>query len=218
MRGWRAKPASHARNGFFEGWRDGRLTGWAHDAEGGARPAALILEIPGHGATALIADRFRADVQAAGFGNGICGFAGDLLHDAPAVASCRWADSGKHLSGSPWRAPAGGARRRRTGSVLTLLDPPIPGGRAFTGAVLDSTDPERRLLLTLVIDGLAVSRARACRYAGGLMPDGSDGLHGFRLAPPPQHGGARSIQIRETRSQTVLMNVGRKWVRTAGLA
>jgi hypothetical protein len=78
--------------------------------------------------------------------------------------------------------------RRRAGAP-TLREPPRPvvagrlvrlGPRAFAGHAFDPRDPARKLVVELLVDGIAVAAARADLYDPDLARDGmGDGCHAF---------------------------------------
>ena len=59
----------------MDGPRGPWLVGWAFDPAAPERRLKVLAEEPGRPSVAALADRYRADVQAAGHPDGCCGFA-----------------------------------------------------------------------------------------------------------------------------------------------
>lgn len=214
-RSFRRGPASR-RVGFLEGIRDGALVGWAHDPDAAGEPALLRITAGDGWSRLVTADHYRADVQAAGHGDGICGFALPLPAPATGEWHCCWADSGVALGASPWRAATAKPLIVQTGTIVLRLDPPTRGSRTLSGGAVDRTSPRRRLDLVLALGDLRSAPARACRHAPAMTEFGSDGFHGFLLAAGA--GAAPYAEIREADTDRTLLRLSRTWTRTAGLA
>lgn len=94
-------------DGHFEGINGRKVTGWAFDRRKADRPVELYVTIDGVPKLMIVADRPRADVSAAGIGNGRNGFEYDLPeavfdgieHEVAVVV----AETGGRLKGEPAR-------------------------------------------------------------------------------------------------------------------
>jgi hypothetical protein len=214
-------PLGAARTGWLEGVHNGWLRGWAYDPDRPSNPARI--EISGNGLgpnQVLIADHYRADVQLAGHGQGICGFALPLGPLLPDRIDARWADNGEPLPGSPWQAsakllPLEGWR----GSRMAMFDPPLPGSSALTGIAMDTAEPAQRLELVLVAGNTRFGPVRACRHAAPAWSLSKDTFHGFYLPwDPAVLSNDCEPELRDTRDDAVLLRLNRTWARSTGLA
>ena len=122
------------RAGRLEGPRDDHLWGWACDDRGDGAPARLVISSDVGHQLGVVADEPREDVREAGYGDGRSGFCIPLRSLTEATwLSCRWADTGLHLMGSPMALPRqlgpsmNDAAARRTGNVDALSDGRIVG-------------------------------------------------------------------------------------------
>lgn len=211
-----------ARTGWLEGVHDGWLRGWAHDPARPGAPARIALSASGlaHDLV-VIADHYRADVQAAGHGQGICGFALPLPGLLPERIEARWADTDEPLPGSPWQAraqplPLEGWR----GTRMAVLEPPLPGSATLTGYALDTAAPAVRLPVTLVAGAARFGPVLACRHAAAAARmAGGDSFHGFHVAwDPAACADGAEPELRDARDDAVLLRVNRTWARSVGLA
>lgn len=216
---------SDGRIGWLEGVHAGWLRGWAHDPGCNGRPARITVTSTdaqgrrlGEGAV-LMADHYRADVQAAGHGRGICGFALWLGALRPDGIEARWADSGEPLPGSPWQAKAGiepleGWR----GTRMAQFAPPLPGSATLTGFALDTAEPGLRLRVELVAAGRSFGPVQACRHAPAARSLGTDTFHGFHLIwDPTVLANGCEPELRDARDGAVLLRLNRTWARSTGL-
>lgn len=130
----------------------------------------------------VTADRYRADLYRAGFGDGHYGFSVPL-EAFPEVKSVRACldGSGAALAGDPVLIEPGRPLAPQTLDGFRFrLDRPVKG--ALTGWVVDETDVTRRVQLTLRHRGQTLAQARATRFRSDIGSAGADMLHGFRLA------------------------------------
>jgi hypothetical protein len=178
-----AAPAD-GRLGWFEGVRDDRLCGWTFLPAEPWRSFEVTLEASGGLTRTVRADRFRADLQAAGAGDGYFGFSipAAWLPGAALGASCLWTDLGVALPGSPWDPSR--TRRFRAGALLAAFDRPPAGDPRLSGWVRDRRAPLRRVRLAARVAGEEVSGAVACLYRRGSSRGRGDDFHGFVLALP----------------------------------
>lgn len=93
--------------GYVDGIRNGLLCGWAWNAQHPRRRVRIRVSRDGSVVQHVVARRFRADVEAAGFGDGCCGFElpiSALATDGESVSLVvETADEGLELVGSPSR-------------------------------------------------------------------------------------------------------------------
>lgn len=178
--------AATGRLGYFEGLRDNCLAGWARDAAQPRQAARLRLSAPGAAPVTVFADRYRADVQKAGQGDGYCGFVVPAARFAPgAVIRCAWADDDLPLPG-----PMPSSPRPHTASGLQIgpwqlaLDPPLRGDPRIGGHLLDPRRPGHRAQLGLYLGAVLLQRATACLYRPEARLPGGDGFNGFAFLPP----------------------------------
>jgi hypothetical protein len=174
------------RVGWFEGVREGRLCGWAFVPGDTSRILEVTLTSSAGAMLTVRADRFRADLQAAGGGDGWHGFSAPTtaLPGAESAASCTWSDLGLALPGSPWSAPRRPGRRYRAGSVTLLVDTPAAGDPRLTGYVRDRAHPLRRLTLAAVGPAGELATTIASLYRDDQGRPAGDGFHGFMLPLP----------------------------------
>jgi hypothetical protein len=175
------------RIGYFEGRRENWLSGWAHDPAA-SHKAQKVLLLGGNGVRRIItADRHRADVQRAGYGDGYCGFRVEMKPFLEARhVECRWLESNDQLPGSPRHVerPAAPLVRDR-GSMWVGLDAPLRGDVRISGFVVDSRQPYRRARLGLFRGSVLLAVQRACLYRGEAASYGGDGFNGFAFFDAP---------------------------------
>lgn len=174
--------------GGYDGIRLDRVHGWAFDP---ARPTVrLVVEAVGlSGARVLaVADRYRADVHKAGWGDGYSGFAIplDRLGDAAGlrVFCCHPKVELPHSKSGPTHGRSVLVQRQ---SYMLHLDD-RPSGAPLTGWAVDWECPDRRRLLQLRCTSGTVFRQRATLFRGDLRDSRTDGYLGFSLPPPAGRG------------------------------
>jgi hypothetical protein len=174
--------------GRFDDIRGGHAVGWATDRQEPGRLVTVSLRIDGRIVASAPADRPRPDVQAAGFGQGLGGyalripdaFADGAEHRVAVIAGPEEAPlpGGPHAyrsdSPAPEAAGGAGASARYLGRFEGVAD-----GAAF-GWVYDPDAPQARVELELVVDDAPAGRFRADASRLDVAEAGhGDGFHGF---------------------------------------
>ena len=203
------RPAPHQdRIGRFEGRRGELLVGWACDPFRPYWRAPLRLRADTGAAARILAECCRADVQAAGHGDGYAGFAVPLRHFPGARRfRCLWDDLGTDLPGSPTRL----ALRRpmataNDGMLRIAVDRPEPGDQRLTGWAIDLARPAHRPLLALSDGTRTLGEARACLYRPDLRSHGADGFHGFLFASGrPVRG--QTVRLADAARRAILLEI-----------
>lgn len=173
--------------GGIDGLHRGHVRGWAIDlAEPTSRLAIRMVAPSGDLIAHALADRYRADVQKAGYGDGHCGFAVPVS-SLPVVETARFL-CGK--LGTELPRPSAGTPAHRTydrvGYVLYLDQRPT--GPSLTGWAIDRQHPEERRLIRLRAGRQTLAEQRATLYRRDSMEANSDGFHGFSLPLPSRTG------------------------------
>jgi len=170
------------RRGYFEGWRDGAVTGWVCDPAQPRKPQQILIICDGR-EHLLTADLHRADVHKTGIGDGYCGFRIRLMPGAAEThLRCVWADTGEDLPGSPCSFDhARRPRSARPGTLRLVLDEPARGDPRLSGYLIDSAAPFRRRRIGLFVSGCQIAQARASLYRSDARVEGGDGFNGFNL-------------------------------------
>lgn len=182
------KPASRTGIvGCVDGLHRGQVRGWAMDADKpGSRLMVRMVDASGAVIAHGLADRYRADVQKAGYGDGYYGFALPVA-GAEAVRSARFVCGS---TGTELPKPSPGHRRAaktiQKGSYTLYLDG-AAAGPVLTGWAVDRHCPKERRLLCLRADRKLLGEQRATLYRPDAIDAGSDGFHGFCL-PLPRPG------------------------------
>jgi hypothetical protein len=170
--------------GYIDGLSRGHIRGWAVDLDAPGDPVLVHVE-SSHGSERrhVVADRYRADVQKQGIGDGYCGFAIAARLFSPA-------SNIRFMCGRPLRElgrfsletarPKG--RTYRRGSVVLRLDR-RPAAVGLTGWTLDRQDLEARRRLLLCANGSILTTQTATLFRHDSLTEGGDGLHGFSLPP-----------------------------------
>ena len=205
------------RQGWVDGVRDGWLTGWAYDPTDPDVPLQVTLVCGGEASGVTLADRYRADVQAAGHGEGCCGFTfridPEKMHDARVL----WRDTGEALPGRLRPPRRDRSLRRRFGTFSVRVDWPAAGEGVLSGYALRRRAPRRRLEVGLRTDGAPATAGRATRWRPDALGQGGDGFHGFRLSLAGV-GAARSAELVEIGTGRILVRLQPAWRRACGLA
>ncbi|WP_174299450.1 hypothetical protein [Caulobacter sp. S45] len=202
--------------GWIDGQRGAWLVGWAYDPARPHRRLALEVRRPGLASVTVVADRYRADVQAAGHADGCCGFVVRTGSAGAQDMSIVVRDTGQRLGAqAPRRARR--LQRRRHG-VLLHLDWPTSGDPALTGYALALRTPLRRLQLGLRLDGELLSSARATLHRSDVPRWRGDSLHGFRLGLRPARPSARTLWVEDLQTGRRLARLDERWRRACGLA
>ncbi|MCC8431701.1 hypothetical protein LJ725_22220 [Reyranella aquatilis] len=170
--------------GCVDGPSRGRLHGWAFDRRNPLQRLTVALQNPGGRRFVTLADRYRADVQRAGMGDGHCGFS--LPIPASGEAAAVYVLQGRstvELPPASIVAPAGsGAQKHRAASYELQIDSLFPG--RISGWALDTARPELRRNLQLYCNGRFIGRQRATLYRAEVVDGRRDGYHGFCFPLP----------------------------------
>lgn len=179
--------------GNFDGVdANGILSGWAWSPSEPGTRRQLIIFADGEPAGLCVADQFRDDLAAMGYGDGAHGFkvAAPTVHGGAVVYSVRDAASGRQigsdiaidtreLPSAGLRSAAEGARR-----LQGNLDDLSADGRV-SGWCWNPSDAAERVDLVVLIDGFEVGRTTAAGYRPDLEQAGiGDGRHGFSYFIP----------------------------------
>lgn len=136
--------------------------------------------------TSTLADRYRADVQKAGYGDGHHGFAVPASNlDAGARFFC-----GRQQTELSAAKPDTGKSRsvtlERAAYVLHLDE--RPGTSGVSGWAVDRLDPGERRQIRLRADDQPLVTQRATLFRPDSIDRGGDGFHGFSFPLPPHAG------------------------------
>ncbi|MDB5580901.1 MAG: glycosyl transferase family 2 [Bradyrhizobium sp.] len=168
--------------GNIDGIHRGQIRGWAIDlAEPNSRLIIQVVDESDKVIVELLADRYRADVQKAGYGDGHHGFA------MPAV-SPRAMEKKRFLCGKPLTELSQpdlvsgnpGTRLFERADYVLCVDQ-IPATAHLTGWALDRSHPEERRTLRLRSGRQTLAERRATLFRCDSLERGSDGFHGFSL-------------------------------------
>jgi glycosyltransferase involved in cell wall biosynthesis len=200
----------------------GVVSGWAAIAnEFGERPIIELL-IDGEPIARATADQHRADLEAAGIGDGHFAFSISvpaLYCDASThVLAVREVASGQFLDGSPVQflaepisgpllVPEASPRSTRGMYIDGFLDECLPEGIVGWAARRDGSHSP--VEVELLVDGVSSARATADLHRADLAAasiGGGNGHHGFRLRPPDRifDDKPHAIEVREVSTQEVL--------------
>jgi hypothetical protein len=172
--------------GNLDGMHGNRLCGWVMDLREPRRRLVVTLEGRPGGPVAVAADRYRADLQRAGVGDGYCGFAVPLTRPWPRLRL--FAGSPPiELRASGANLPSHDAQRlHRSGSFAIYLDNADPR-IGISGWARDRDRPRERQTLRLCDGtGRILAEQRATHHRSDLEGAGCDGFHGFAFLPIPE--------------------------------
>ena len=192
LKGYRS--STGAVVGWVDGVHRGQIRGWALDPA--APTSRLIVEAVGEKGQLIarvLADRYRADVHKAGYGDGHHGFAvrfDDLIAPGKARFLCR--RSNIELPGELRCAVSvpgkHGTRTIERAGYFLHLDR-LPGGSCLTGWAVDRRSPDERRQLRLRAGRRPLAVQRATLFRPDSIERNSDGFHGFSLPLPSDTGG-----------------------------
>ena len=204
MRSLLGSPRIPAIIGEIEGLVGDALQGWAMLV----RAPEIRLSIGydrGEGFRALArADRYRADLERAGRGDGHLGFLLPPLSpgaDVMAVgggecATLSWNRDGFRRSQPP--------RAGREGSLSFALDAQHIDGWRVSGWALDRSEPTRRVIVELRSGGTTLAGSRASLFRPELAEAGEDPYRGFALSTS-----TRPVDLVEAGTGRRLARIGR---------
>lgn len=176
--------------GFVDGVLRGRLHGWALDRDNPGRRLSVAVTGSTRFPVVVVADRYRADLQQHGYGDGHYGFSAPIGHVpteaiAVHVISERPSVSLPCVKGTR-RFP--NAHSVEFGSQTLQIDDVTQRGHV-SGWAWNRERPTHRCVLQLILDGLVQQTRRATLYRKELVTKGCDGYHGFHFAVPAGSGG-----------------------------
>jgi hypothetical protein len=172
--------------GNLDGMHGNRLCGWAMDRREPRRRLVVTLEGCPGGPVAVAADRYRADLQRAGVGDGYNGFAVPLARPWPRLRL--FAGSPPiELRGCGTDPPSPDPQRlHRSGSFALYLDNADPRS-GISGWARDRDRPRERQTLRLCDGtGRILAEQRATHHRFDLEGADCDGFHGFAFLPIPE--------------------------------
>ena len=142
-----------------------------------------------------LADRYRADVQRAGYGDGHYGFA-ISCNDVGLVDRLRISCGEASIE---WRKPRLRPRSLKprtfeTGGHILHLDC-VPAMGRLTGWALERREPGERRLLRLLTGQQLIAEQRATLFRRDCVAVGLDGFHGFSLPLPRSIGSVTMMDV-----------------------
>ena len=205
-RPWAILPNVAQRTEDVIGWVDGvsrgRLQGWAFCRPYPLRRLTVDISTATGRRLVIVADRYRADLQRSGLGDGYYGFSVPLqrLCDSGRVRIATRAPYFELGIVNPWEGPPanarGGAIFRREWYSLQI-DRPL-GPAYVTGWAISCPSTNYRRVLRLRQGGKVLAQQRATLYRSELAVGDCDGYHGFALALPL--GSRRSLAVEDADS------------------
>lgn len=181
--------------GFVDGVLRGRLHGWALDRGSPGRRLSVAVTVSTRGPTLVVADRYRADLQQSGYGDGHYGFSAPVGH-APLEAIAVHVISERPFVSLPCvtetrRLPK--AHGAELGSLRLQIDDVTQRGHV-SGWVWNRERPTHRSVLQLILGGSVRQTRRATLYRKELVAEGGDGYHGFHFPLPAGSGGRLTLR------------------------
>lgn len=178
------------------------ISGWVWDAVQPDAPVTVNVYIDGNLYTQVTASAYRADLQAAGKGNGGHGFSvptpASTQDGRPHTVAVRTADGSFSLKNSPRSYTCGAFYE----GALEAAD-----CASITGWVWDANQPNTPLNVDIFIDGGLAATAAASTFRADLQAGGKgNGSHGFSFPTPPslKDGAAHSVTARVTSTSFTL--------------
>jgi hypothetical protein len=185
---------------------EGVVSGWCWSPDEPDRHRVVAISVDGVDTTETIAADARADLAAVGYGDGFHGFTvrlerGDFGAGQQSAIKLRDVATGQIIGAGitftwpdlPEASPA------LVGNIEGASEDGWVSGWAWT-----PTEPDRRLTLDILVDGIAVGSTRATTYRPDLEQAGvGDGHYGFAFPLPwsiLSSKGEMSLSIRETSS------------------
>ncbi len=181
--------------GFVDGVVRGRLHGWALDRGNPARRLSVAVTVSTRRPVLVVADRYRADLQQSGHGDGHYGFSapvGQVPIEAMTVhvISARPSVS-LPCATEPSRLPK--AHGVEFGSLRLQIDDVAQRGHV-SGWAWNRERPTHRCVLQLILGGSVRQTRRATLYRKELVAEAGDGYHGFHFPLPAGSGGRLTLR------------------------
>ena len=181
--------------GFVDGVQRGRLHGWALDRDNLGCRLLVVVTVAKHHPIVVIADRYRADIQQSGYGDGHYGFSVPIAPDPREVISVH-VPSGQSFVPLLHVKKARGFADTRTaevGSQRLQVDDVKRQGHV-SGWAWNRERPTYRSVLQLLLDNSVRQTRRATLYREELVAEGCDGYHGFHFALPAGFSGRLALR------------------------
>jgi autotransporter passenger strand-loop-strand repeat protein len=197
LRGNAMEPDTAQQGAVERGWlpryldcvRRDQIAGWARDAAVPDRPVKLRVLDNDVTIGEVVADRYRADLQQAGIGDGRHGFEfripGGLSPLVRHVIRVRRARDGRELVNSPWAVEAAPI------PLTTAVDGTLHGKldevtrEWIAGWAQDSADPDAPVALQILDNGVPITRVLANAYRADLAEAGiGNGWHSLDVIIP----------------------------------
>lgn len=174
--------------GFVDGVSRGRLHGWAFDPRQPGRRLTVAIDLPSGRTCTVLADRYRADLQQQGYGDGHYGFSFPAFTDLGPQIAAYVISRG---DAAPLQRAAAAASDVQSRTAQTFH---AAAGRLHiddttctdhvSGWARQDAQPENRATIQIKLDGKVVRTRRATLFRPELVSASCDGFHGFFIPLP----------------------------------
>jgi hypothetical protein len=184
--------------GFVEGVSRGRLHGWAFDPHHPGRRLTVAIDLPNGQTCTVLADRYRADLQRHGYGDGHYGFSFPAFPDVGAQIAAHVISQGDAIPLQRAAAATSGtesaiAQTFHAATGRLHIDDPACRDHV-SGWARHDTQPESRVTIQIKLDGKVVQMRRATLFRPELVSTSCDGFHGF-VIPLPVHSPSAICEV-----------------------
>ena len=174
--------------GFVDGASRGRLHGWAFDRRHPGRRLTVAIDLPNRQTCTVLADRYRADLQHHGYGDGHYGFsfpafpglgpqiAAHVISQGDAIPLRRTAEAAADTEPAAARIFHAATGRLHIDDVACRNN--------VSGWARQDTRPENRVTIAIKLNGKVVETRRATLFRPELVTASCDGFHGFLIPLP----------------------------------